>query len=90
MHVSKDLRSLLNVWHAWLFDPLGLIFPFTITAKNLFKNLFQDLWRQCLEWDVPVHQKVINHLSPYCTGVESVAGVVTKRKRLPPVLILSK
>ena len=35
---------------ARLFDPLGLIFPLTITAKMIF----QDLWRQCLKWDVPL------------------------------------
>ena len=33
-----------------LFDPLALIFSPTITDKTLF----QDLWRQGFEWDVPL------------------------------------
>ena len=40
-------RSLLSL-ASRMFDPMGLISPFTVRAKILF----QELWRRGLEWDM--------------------------------------
>jgi len=42
-------RSLLSL-ASRMFDPVGLISPFTVRAKILF----QELWRRGLEWDDPL------------------------------------
>ena len=53
---------------ARLFDLLGLIFPFIITAKILF----QDLWRKGLEWDVPLPVTELDRCEAWIKGLAVV------------------
>ncbi|XP_044166852.1 uncharacterized protein LOC122950905 [Acropora millepora] len=48
-HDPMTKRSLLSL-ASRMFDPMGLISPFTVRAKILF----QELWRRGLEWDDPL------------------------------------
>ena len=46
-------RSLLSL-ASRMFDPMGLISPFTVRTKILF----QELWRRGLEWDDPLDSDI--------------------------------
>ncbi|XP_077564362.1 uncharacterized protein LOC144179800 [Haemaphysalis longicornis] len=45
----SNKRSMLQTT-ARIFDPLGWLSPFIVRAKILF----QQLWRQCIQWDDPL------------------------------------
>ena len=47
-------KRLLCGTHARLFDPLGLISPFTIVARMLL----QQCWREDVNWDEPVPKSI--------------------------------
>ena len=53
MNDPETKRSLLSI--AWkIFDPVGLLTPFTVKAKILF----QDLWQRELEWEDQLDEEV--------------------------------
>ena len=52
-HDPLTKRSLLSL-ASRMFDPIGLISPFTVRAKILF----QELWRRGLEWDDPLDSDI--------------------------------
>jgi hypothetical protein len=56
--VSKGnwTKRLILRLSATVFDPLGLISPFTIRARTIL----QALWGENLDWDTPVPDKFIN------------------------------
>ena len=58
--------------HAQLFDPLGLIAPFTITARILL----QQCWREGVNWDEDVPTEV---LSKWQNWVESLPDLQNLR-----------
>ena len=46
-------KSLLSI-ASRIFDPIGLLSPFTVKAKILF----QDLWKRGLEWEDQLDEEV--------------------------------
>ena len=54
--VSKGdwTKRLILRLSATVYDPLGLISPFTIRARTIL----QALWGENLEWDTPVPEKI--------------------------------
>ncbi|XP_020630240.1 uncharacterized protein LOC110067269 [Orbicella faveolata] len=52
-HDPMTKRSFLSL-ASRMFDPVGLISPFTVRAKILF----QELWRRGLEWDDPLDSDI--------------------------------
>ena len=55
---------------ARLFDPLGFLNPYLMVAKCLF----QDLWRQGIEWDQPVPDEIQQQFSRWVGGWQSLKG----------------
>jgi len=53
MNDPETKRSLLSI-ASKIFDPVGLLTPFTVKAKILF----QDLWQRELEWEDQLDEEV--------------------------------
>jgi len=54
MSLPLNKRSLLKVT-AKIFDPMGFLMPFTIGLKILFQELCEDK----VNWDEPLHGKLL-------------------------------
>lgn len=72
-----------------IFDPLGLITPFTVKAKILMKNL----WKQKLEWDDELQGLARENFCLFLTEMVEMQDVMFKRCLKPehavddPILI---
>ncbi|XP_031560795.1 uncharacterized protein LOC116296835, partial [Actinia tenebrosa] len=67
-------RTLLS--HASrIFDPLGLISPFTVRVKILF----QKLWRKGLEWDESLDSDTESQWSSWKTELQQVTNIAIPR-----------
>ena len=53
---------------ARLFDPLGLLTPFVVTAKLMFQNL----WRESVDWDVIVSESVQAQFLSWIEGLKVI------------------
>lgn len=62
-----------------IFDPLGLIGPVLITAKLIM----QELWKQKLEWDVPVSNTLHTAWSGYCDSLKLINDLRIPRNIKP-------
>ena len=60
---------------ARIFDPLGLIAPFTLAAKLLF----QRCWAAQLEWDEPLPADINAEWLQWCSQVEALKGIKLPR-----------
>lgn len=63
--ISK--RMLLSMI-ARIFDPLGLLTPFSITLKICF----QDAWKIGIEWDEDLPSKIQKEVSKWIEGLENI------------------
>ena len=73
-HDSMTKRSLLSL-ASKVFDPMGLISPFTVRAKILF----QELWRRGLEWDDPLDGDIVREWSSWKSELFQLKGVTIPR-----------
>ncbi|XP_064471859.1 uncharacterized protein LOC135386067 [Ornithodoros turicata] len=60
---------------ARIFDPLGLLNPFTIGAKTLF----QDLWKHEVDWDEKIPEAFIDVWESWCQHISSISDVEVPR-----------
>ena len=67
-------RSLLSL-ASRMFDPMGLISPFTVRAKILF----QELWRRGLEWDDPLDSDIEQEWSSWKSDLLQLKDVTIPR-----------
>jgi len=67
-------RSLLSL-ASRMFDPMGLISPFTVRAKILF----QELWRRGLEWDDPLDRDIEQEWSSWKSELLQLKDVTIPR-----------
>jgi len=63
-------KRLILSYIARLFDPLGLLSPFIMTAKILF----QDIWRLGLDWDNPVPDPFHAKFLAWLTDLDTIRG----------------
>jgi len=60
---------------ATLFDPLGFLSPFTITAKILM----QEMWVVGVDWDDPLPSDVVRKVNSWFTELEQLPNVKIPR-----------
>lgn len=83
-----DLRNLLNLLKktsntkrgilqaaARIYDPVGLLSPFTIRAKCLF----QKLWERGLEWDCELPEDLSKLWHQWCEGLPDIENIKISR-----------
>ncbi|XP_055714210.1 uncharacterized protein LOC129808456 [Phlebotomus papatasi] len=58
-----------------IYDPLGLIGPFTVNAKQIM----QTLWRLKGKWDSPVHDEVIDDRNAFIKSMEYIPNIKIPR-----------
>ena len=58
-----------------MFDPVGLISPFTVRAKILF----QEFWRRGLEWDDPLDSDIEREWSSWISELLQLKDVTIPR-----------
>ena len=58
-----------------LFDPLGFLTPFVVTAKCLF----QELWRLGIAWDQVVPETLHNRFTAWIKGLEELKSLKIPR-----------
>ena len=73
-HDPMTKRSLLSL-ASRMFDPMGLISPFTVRAKILF----QELWRRGLEWDDPLDSDIEREWSSWKSELLQLKDVTIPR-----------
>ena len=73
-HDPMTKRSLLSL-ASRMFDPMGLISPFTVRAKVLF----QELWRRGLEWDDPLDSDIEQEWSSWKSELLQLKDVTIPR-----------
>ena len=73
-HDPMTKRSLLSL-ASRVFDPMGLISPFTVRAKILF----QELWRRGLEWDDPLDNDIEQEWSSWKSELLQLKDVTIPR-----------
>jgi len=78
-HDPMTKRSLLSL-ASRMFDPMGLISPFTVRARILF----QELWRRGLEWDDPLDSAIKREWSSWKSELLQLKDVT-----IPPETLLS-
>ena len=61
-------RTILSVVSS-LYDPLGLLAPFTTTAKMIL----QDVWKSGTTWDEPVEQEIKRKWEKWQVGLASIS-----------------
>ena len=66
----KTMRSLLSI-ASWVFDPMGLITPFTIRAKMLF----QELWQRGLQWEDPLDEDIADQLRSWKSELSKLSRI---------------
>ena len=54
---------------ASVFDPLGFITPFVLTAKILI----QELWMENIDWDVPVKEEFEKSMQEWCADLNQLS-----------------
>ena len=59
-----------------LFDPLGFLNPFQVTAKILF----QDLWKLSVDWDDPIPDELQLAFSTWITDLQLIKSWVIPRR----------
>ena len=77
VHTKRTVLSLI----ARLFDPLGFITPYTMTAKIIF----QEIWRVGLEWDDPLPTKLQNAFQAWTHSMPHLKNFVVNRCYFPEV-----
>ncbi|XP_064462603.1 uncharacterized protein LOC135373309 [Ornithodoros turicata] len=75
--VSKNGQKKRAVLQALarIFDPLGLLNPFTIGAKTLF----QDLWKHEVDFDEKIPEGFIDVWESWCQQISSISDVEVPR-----------
>ncbi|XP_067049218.1 uncharacterized protein [Acropora muricata] len=73
-HDPMTKRSLLSL-ASRMFDPMGLISPFTVRAKILF----QELWRRGLEWHDPLDSDIEQEWSSWKSELLQLKDVTIPR-----------
>lgn len=61
-------KRLVLSFIARIYDPLGMLNPFTI----MIKILFQDLWRMGLDWDDPLPHELQRRMSEWTDGFKAI------------------
>nr|CAH7759087.1 unnamed protein product [Callosobruchus chinensis] len=61
-----------------IFDPLGLLNPFTVRAKILL----QALWKAKLHWDEPIHQNLASEYRKWVSELTSISDLAVPRNVL--------
>ncbi len=70
-YTKRGVLSLL----ARMFDPLGFVLPFTVTARFLF----QDIWRLGLAWDEDLPKDLQTAFKKWLDGLETLKEVSIPR-----------
>ncbi|KAK3754172.1 hypothetical protein QZH41_007960 [Actinostola sp. cb2023] len=76
----KTKRTLLGAISK-VFDPLGLVSPFIITAKLIM----QDLWVKGIPWDEKLDEGTLRRWTEWYTQLETLATMEIPRSFLPKV-----
>ncbi|GFY45734.1 uncharacterized protein TNIN_416511 [Trichonephila inaurata madagascariensis] len=58
-----------------IFDPLGLITPFTIR----FKCLFQEIWQKKLAWDEELPPDISEAWEKWCAEIPQITNIRVPR-----------
>lgn len=53
MNITLTKRMVLKQV-AWVYDPLGMVVPYILTAKSLMRTLCQENVNSCEDWDKPL------------------------------------
>lgn len=53
MNITLTKRMVLKQV-AWVYDPLGMVVPYILTAKSLMGTLCQENVNSCEDWDKPL------------------------------------
>lgn len=72
---AKQTKRLLIQQAARIFDPLGLIAPFTLKAKLLF----QQCWREEIDWDSELTQEIASEWDEWRQQVSSLGRLSQPR-----------
>ncbi|GFW68574.1 integrase catalytic domain-containing protein [Trichonephila clavipes] len=68
-----------------IFDPLGLISPFTVRMKK--KCLLQDLWKEEIQWDDPLPTHIEKEWKKWCEELPRSRNLKTPRLVLDSTLL---
>lgn len=60
---------------ARLYDPLGLLFPYTVREKALF----QEIWKENLSWDQPLPDHLLNDWNKWCEELTCLREIKVPR-----------
>ena len=72
---AVQTKRLLIQQAARIFDPCGLIAPFTLKAKLLF----QECWKEKVEWDDPLPESIAEQWEEWRNEVQSLEKIVQQR-----------
>ena len=72
--IAATKRALLSL-ASRVFDPLGLISPFTVRVKMMF----QELWRRGLDWDDPLDDDIQREWSSWQAELSTISEVTVPR-----------
>ena len=74
LHGQFTKRSVLSI-AAKVFDPLGLLEPFTVKAKMML----QELWKQKVSWDSQLPEKLKPQWWTWFEKLENVSLIQIRR-----------
>ena len=69
-HFQPTKRNVLKKI-ATLFDPLGFLSPFTVTAKILM----QEMWIIGVDWDDPLPSDIVKKVNVWFLELEQLSNV---------------
>ena len=76
--IPSTKRSLLSLVCS-IFDPLGLLAPYTIRARILIQNL----WAEGVEWDETLPEKIASAWRNWLSEIDHIENFTTTRKYWP-------
>ena len=81
VELVRSKRTVLS-FISRLFDPLGLLLPFTMSARILF----QDIWKLNLDWDKPLPDEIWDRFMAWVLGIKVLLGWRVPRCYFPNTL----
>nr|XP_042897354.1 uncharacterized protein LOC122269252 [Parasteatoda tepidariorum] len=77
---DKNTKRFLLMAAGRIFDPLGLLTPFTIR----FKCLFQEIWQRKITWDEELPPDIAKTWKKWCTEVSQLKDLKIPRHVMSP------